>query len=244
MPTDRAVINRDGLASLLHVLEADGFELVGPSVRDGAIVYGRIDGIEDLPAGWTEVQEAGRYRLERRPDGALFGFAVGPESFKRTFFASTVTLWRARRKGGNFVILEGAEAPPRVALIGARSCDLHGIAAQDRILRDGRYPDPAYVARRAGTFVVAIQCGHAGGTCFCVSMETGPRATSGFDLALTEVLDQGGHRFVVEIGSESGAAVLERVPHAPAAPAEIAAAEEVVERTAGEHGSNTRHTWH
>jgi hypothetical protein len=39
----------------------------------------------------------------------------------------------------------------------------------------------------AAPFVVAVQCGQAGGTCFCVSMNTGPVATRGFDLALTDV---------------------------------------------------------
>jgi len=241
MTDDRAVLTREGLADLLRTLRGDGFRLIGPKVRGGAIVYDAIDGIDDLPAGWTEEQEAGRYRLERRADAALFGFAVGPESFKRTFFAPTVRLFRARRRDGSFVVLDRAEAAPRLALVGARSCDLHAIAVQDRILRDGPYPDPSYTSRRAGTFVLAVQCGKAGGTCFCVSMQTGPRAESGFDLALTELLDETGHRFVVEIGSDAGAAVLARVPHGPAAGADVEAADRVVRRTA-EHMGRTLDT--
>ena len=85
MSADRYVLTRDGLADLLGVLRGDGFRLVGPTVRDGAIIYAEIDGVDDLPEGWTEVQDAGSYRLERRADAALFGFAVGPESFKRSF---------------------------------------------------------------------------------------------------------------------------------------------------------------
>ena len=50
---------------------------------------------------------------------------------------------------------------------------------------------PTTRARREGAFIVAVNCGQAGGTCFCVSMDTGPRATRGFDLALTELLDDG-----------------------------------------------------
>ena len=50
-------------------------------------------------------------------------------------------------------------------------------------------------------------------TCFCVSMGTGPEAESGFDLALTELLDDAGHRFLVEVGSEAGAEVLAALPH-------------------------------
>jgi ferredoxin len=229
-------LTREGLADLLRTLRGDGFRLVGPTLRGGAIVYGAIDGIEDLPEGWTEEQEAGRYRVVRRDDRALFGFAVGPESFKRSFFAPTVRLWRARREDGSFVVLDQAEAVPRLALVGVRSCDLHAIAIQDRILRDGPYTDPSYASRRRGTFVVAVQCGKAGGTSFCVSMETGPRAQGGFDLALTEVLDAQGHRFVVEVGSDAGAALLARIPHAPAPEADVGAAERIVRSTAENMG--------
>ena len=62
-----------------------------------------------------------------------------------------------------------------------------------------------YKACREGAFIVTVNCAKAGGTCFCVSMETGPKATFGFDLSLTELLDDHGHRFLVEVGSERGA---------------------------------------
>ena len=55
---------------------------------------------------------------------------------------------------------------------------------------------------------MALNCDQAGGTCFCVSMDTGPRATFGYDVALTEVLEDGAHWFLVEVGSERGAEVL------------------------------------
>ena len=69
---------------------------------------------------------------------------------------------------------------------------------------EGAYPDPVYERRRRDAFIVAINCTVAGGTCFCVSMDTGPRATSGYDLALTEVIDGGRHYFVADAGSERG----------------------------------------
>lgn len=236
MSFDAALLTREGLGALLGAIREDGHRLVGPTVRDGAIVYDEIATIADLPEGWTEVQEKGRYRLERRADRALFGFAVGPESFKRTFFAPTVTLWRARRKDGSFVALDRAADTPRVALIGARACDLHAIAVQDRVFLEGPSIDPSYAARRRGTFVVALNCGTAGGTCFCVSMETGPRATTGFDLALTELLDGESHRFLVQVGSAGGAAMLARVPHTRAETNDLDAAERIVERTASQMG--------
>ncbi len=228
---ETVVLPRERLAALLETLRDLGYTLVGPTVRDGAVVYAEIVGVNDLPAGWTEVQEAGTYRLQRREDQALFGYAVGPHSWKQLFFVPRLRLWSARRDGTSFALEPETSQPPRLALIGARSCDLHAIAVQDRTFLGGPHRDPDYAARRDGVFVVAVNCGQAGGTCFCVSMGTGPRVTGGFDLALTELLDTP-HRFLVEVGSEAGAAVLARLGGDAATAADRQAADAVVERTA------------
>lgn len=230
-------ITRDLFARMLDVLHEDGYRLVGPTVRDGAIMHDAIRGIDDLPKGMTEVQERGTYRLRPRNDGALFGYAVGPQSWKSSFFAPTVRLWRARRRDGSFEVLEEAvsEQPP-FALIGARSCDLHAIEIQDRTFLKGQIADPSYAARRRGIFVVAVHCGQAGGTCFCVSMATGPRATFGFDLALTELLDDRGHRFVVDIGTAAGRDLIERIGAEETTPEDRDEADAVVARTATQMG--------
>jgi sulfhydrogenase subunit beta (sulfur reductase) len=67
-----------------------------------------------------------------------------------------------------------------------------------------------------------VNCGEAGGTCFCVSMDTGPKARAGFDLALTELLDGDDHRFLVEVGSAAGGAVLAGLPHGGASADDLA----------------------
>ena len=76
------VLTPAGVDALIKGLAGRGYRVLGPTVRDGAIVYDDIDGIADLPAGWTDEQDGGSYRLERRDDDALFGYAVGPHSWK------------------------------------------------------------------------------------------------------------------------------------------------------------------
>jgi sulfhydrogenase subunit beta (sulfur reductase) len=88
------------------------------------------------------------------------------------------------------------------------------------VFLDGGYVDQDYRARREGAFIVAVNCAQAAATCFCVSTDTGPKATAGYDLALTELLDGGSHAFVVEVGSERGAEVLAELAHREAEPAE------------------------
>jgi ferredoxin len=225
------VIDRLGLDGLLEALRARGFTVVGPQVRSGAIVYDELACTDDLPAGWVDEQDGGSYRLRRGRDGALFAHAVGHDSLKRFLFPPATRTWRARRTAdGGFAVDAPAAEAPRYAFVGVRSCDLHAVAIQDRVFLGSGHLEPDYAARRRDAFFVAVNCGRAGGTCFCVSTGTGPRAESGFDLALTELLDGGDHRFVVEAGSERGAELLAAVPRRPAGEDDLRAAEAAVQR--------------
>jgi len=231
-----AVLERDHLQLLLDILGKRGYRVVGPTVRDRAIVYDDLTSLADAPVGWTDEQDGGTYRLKRRNDGALFGYTLGPDSWKKFLHPPVVRLWRAKTGGNGFQIIEEDEEVPKFAFIGVRPCEIHAIAVQDKVFLNGEYRDPSYEARRQALFIVALNCGHAGGTCFCVSMNTGPKATFGFDLALTEVLEADRHYFVVEIGTELGAEILREVPHKAASEEEKATAERIVAETAGQMG--------
>lgn len=239
--TEQIVIERRDLDSLIAILQDLGYEVVGPTIRDDAIVYDRLRSTADLPIGWTDEQDGGTYRLRKRDDNALFGYAVGPQSWKKYLFPPTLRLWKAKREGGTFQMVEEKSTPPRLAFLGVRSCELHAIRIQDTVFmgspaRTGSFVDQAYATRRDNAFLIAVNCGHPGNTCFCVSMNTGPRADAGFDLALTEVLEENRHYFLVEIGSERGAEVMNRVPHRPAEEEERAAADDVVDNAARHMG--------
>jgi formate hydrogenlyase subunit 6/NADH:ubiquinone oxidoreductase subunit I len=204
---------------------------VGPRVRDGAVVYDELRQPSDLPAGWTDVQEAGRYRLARREDGACFGFRPGPQSWKRFLSPPRVTLFRARRDERGFRLLPDPDDPvPRYAFLGVRACELQALALQDRVFVGGACADPGYRSRRQAAFVVAVNCGEAGGTCFCASMGTGPRAAAGFDLLLTELVTFGRHEFVMEVGSSRGEELAADVPRRPAREEDLLAVEAQLRR--------------
>ncbi|MFF7891929.1 4Fe-4S dicluster domain-containing protein [Streptomyces sp. NPDC007907] len=212
------VLDRDGLSALIEVLAAQGRTVIGPTVRDGAIVLAEIGSADDLPFGWGSEVEAGRYRLVPRADGAVFAHTAGPQSWKTFLHPQREKLWSAERTpDGALSVTEDDPEQTSYAFLGVRPCDLRAITIQDRVLAGGRYPDRGYRERRTGAFLIAAECTEPGATCFCVSMGGGPAADgSGFDLALTEVLDQGGHRFLVRVGSEAGRDALDDVPHAPA----------------------------
>ncbi len=232
---DTSVVDPQGLDALVRALRTRGFRVLGPTVSNGAIVYDDLASADELPIGWGDVQEAGAYRLERRADDARFGYAVGPHSWKQFLFPARVRLWGARRTEDGFELEERAAPDAPYAFVGVRACELHGIAIQDRVFLEGRHVDSDYAARREDAFIVAVNCFEPGGTCFCTSMGTGPKAEAGYDLALTEILD-GEHRFLVEVGSARGAEVLSELPHRAAGDADRRAAAAAVEGAAGRMG--------
>jgi ferredoxin len=230
------VIDRSGLQRLFDALRGLGYALVGPTVRESAIVYDEISSVDDLPKGWTDEQDGGTYRLKRRDDAALFGYAVGPHSWKKYLLPPVSTLWRAKRDGAGFTVIDEPDHAPRYAFIGVRSCELHAIAIQDKVFLRGQYTDSIYASRREDVFMVAVNCGQAGGTCFCVSMQAGPKASDGYDIALTEIIDGGRHEFVAEPGTERGESVLSALTDRLATKADEDASDAIVERTAKSMG--------
>jgi ferredoxin len=232
VPLERVTIDRHGLGALLDAIAADGYRLIGPTVRDAAVVLDDIASVDDLPAGWGDEQDGGRYRLRRRPDDLLFGWAVGAHSWKAFLFPPRVTLWSASRVDDGFQIDEPPEADERLAFFGVRGCDLHAIAIQDRTFLGGSHADPHYARRRAALLLVAVNCSDPAATCFCTSMGTGPGVTGGADLVVTELLDGDGHRFVVAAMTGRGVTLLAGVPARPTSDGDDARAAAVTVRSA------------
>src|SRR5678815_769997 len=95
-----AVFERADFARMLAALVQRGYQVVRPTVGDGAIIFDEIGSDADLPIGWTDERDGGKYRLKRRGDAALFGYAVWPHSWKKFLFPPNVWLWSARRQNG------------------------------------------------------------------------------------------------------------------------------------------------
>jgi ferredoxin len=222
------VLPRAQLDALIGALRAAGYAVHGPVARDGAIVIAPLQQAAELPAGWTAEQAPGRYRLERRPDAALFGFTHGADSWKKLLYPARIQLWSAERTTDGFAVQLPAPPAQPLALFGVRGCDLRAIAVQDRVLLGGQHIDAVYAARRRDAFILAVDCATPSATCFCTSMGAGPTAGPGYDLALTE-LDAAlpeRHRFLLRVGSPRGQAIADGLGLAPAAPDDAPAAAE------------------
>jgi ferredoxin len=230
------ILSPSRVGLLIQALIRKGYDVIGPTIRDGAILYDYVSSEKDLPIGWTDEQQGGKYQMKRRSDGALFGYTLGPHAWKKFLFPSASRLWQAQRENGAFRILPDERKAPKLAFLGVRACELHALNIQDQVFLRGPFVDPFYKSHREHAFVVAVNCAQAGGTCFCDSMETGPRAASGYDLALTEVLRDSQHFLLAHIATKTAADILAEVPSEPAGEAEITAADSVVQETARHMG--------
>jgi ferredoxin len=216
-------MEKPALQALIDRLRERGYRVVGPTVSQAAVVYDDINTIGELPVGYTDDQEAGQYRLKAAGHGRYFDFTVGPHSLKNFLFPSRTTVLVTLNIKGDWKVRTPEPARERLAVLGVRSCDLHGLAIQDRVFLGDQHVDTDYQNRRDGLFLIAVNCGRSAPTCFCASMGTGPAAKSGFDLLLSELPDY----FVLEVGSDRGGDILVGLPWRPCTTAEAAQAQEL-----------------
>jgi NAD(P)H-flavin reductase len=222
--TTRAWLPREMLDRLIALLQEDGRRVIGPTVRDDAIVYAEIASSADLPSGVHDEQAPGRYRIHRNgshgaagsatnaattnaADGLAFGYASSPTAWKSYTYPSHVPIARATRQGDRVSYADVPHDAPRLAFLGVRACDLAALDIHDEVLTGGPYIEEDYADRRAKAFIVAVECGSPSATCFCASMGTGPEVRNGFDIALTE-LPEG---FVLRTGSPAGRKLVDRL---------------------------------
>ena len=219
------------LQNLIDALVERGYRVVGPQMGEGAIVYDELTSVEELPRGWVEKQEAAIYRLERDPEDRFFAFTNVPQSWKKFLHPPNLCLLKARKEGQSFSVDDSDEVVP-TAFFGVRACELAAIRVQDGVFLGQQFKDPWYDRRREAAFLIGVNCARAGGTCFCVSMKTGPAIENGDDLTLTELKDV----FLAEPRNSKAEEILKSVSCREATAEELAEAGLQAEETAKQMG--------
>ena len=67
-PGDAVRRSAEGLHDLIGTLRDMGYDVMGPTVRDGAIVRGRFGGAHELPVGWRDEKSPRRYGIHSADD--------------------------------------------------------------------------------------------------------------------------------------------------------------------------------
>ncbi len=225
-------IQKNVLNLLLQNLENLGYEVLGPHVENQTLVYTSIHELEDLPRGYIAEQEAGHFRLIYSGHTRYFDVTPGAQSWKQFLFPSRTKLFELNRVNENWEMKPPISGTPAYAFIGVRGCELAAIQIQDNAFIRSDFTDPIYRARREKAFLLAVNCLHPSGTCFCASMKTGPSIEAGADLILTELEDV----FLLKIGSELGRNIISGLPIESASAFLLNAANKGLERAALQMG--------
>lgn len=239
------ILERKHFDTLLEALKERNYVIVGPTVRDHAIVLERVESVTQFPIGWVDEQSNGTYRLKKTDIPTLFNFTVGPHSLKKFLFPSVQKIFVTQKQGKSTdSALEDQknEKKKRYAFVGIRPCELAALQIQDKVFIEGQFSDPVYQLRRKEIFTIVVNCTRAGGTCFCASMGTGPKAEKGYDVALTEVYEKNQHYFVLEAGSERGSTFLKELKQGKEADGRIQKALELCQKAAQEMGKHVDRT--
>jgi sulfhydrogenase subunit beta (sulfur reductase) len=186
------VIDKQEMAAFVNSMMGD-YRVVGPVAKGIQYAFGRIE-------------DAAELRLDYNTS------ILPPKKYLQPQEERLMTFNRAGKTTVETVI----EAEPTVVM-GVHTCDLHALRVLDAAFTQD-YPDAHYLRRRRQTLLVGIEClepcdEHS----FCKSMGT-LSVSEGYDLHLTDL----GDGYAVDVGSEEGAALLEKYAEAyPATEADM-----------------------
>jgi len=183
METERRILTRESLDSLLQKAVAAGQKVYGPKDLDGRVDFAPIACLDELAVDHVQTTQSAKF----------------------AFFPKVEELFSFRREGNGQVLDEATEADiPATLLLGVRPCDAAAIASLAAIF-NWDTQDSQFNRRLARTTVVAISCTHADEYCFCTSVGGGPGDSAGSDLLLTPLADG---TYLTEVLTEKGQSLL------------------------------------
>lgn len=225
------------LNHLFSALHESGYDVIGPKFYNEAIIYAKISSPIELPQGYTDEQEPQHYRLKKDGHNLYFNYAVGPQSWKKYLFPPQLKMFSTKKGGDTFDIIPTEHEFKPLAFFGVRPCELAALHIQDDIFTGESHKDSYYQEQREKSIVITVNCTRSASTCFCASMDTGPRAKGGYDISLTEVENDGAHYFLIDAKSEKGEKIMgplgSKTALNDASHEEIKTADELIERNAG-----------
>lgn len=201
---DYRVLKKESFGLLLAALRSDGFKVVSPQVEDGAVEWLEVFEAREIAQAFADAQQPGSYRLHQSESGGWFSIVHGAPSLKNLTYKPRQPLVRIIQDESGIRFEPHQPAAEKMAVIGVRPCDIAAFKIQKKVFLEGEYTDEYFRAAAENLLIVAVNCSHAHETCFCASMNCGPKAESGFDISLTEL----GESFVIEAGSDVGQTLL------------------------------------
>lgn len=208
------------LSQIFSSLKESDYSIIGPTIENDVIIYSEISNESDLPIGWSDEQSGGHYSLKKENHSHFFEFTLPPNNLRRFLQPPQEKIWTALKENKEITLNSEKVESKKIAFIGIRACDLKALLIQDKIFIKGHKVDDRYQIRRKNIFIIAVDCYHVQPTCFCTSMESGPKANDGFDIALTEIPFDHTSQFLLRSGSPQGEEFLSHL-HLKNAPSQV-----------------------
>jgi len=188
----RYVARHEELNKLISNLRTSGYTVIAPKLVDGVLSLAPVESLDQIPKGAVDRQGPGEYEIKLE-GSSLLSAVNGPMSPKSFLHPAVLEVFRLNED----MEPQAKKFEGKLAFFCIRPCDLKAVQVLDRVLLRPGYEDPAYSARRSSSLIFVANCVRAGENCFCASMGTGPRAVSGYDMAITELRD----RFVLDVAA-------------------------------------------
>ncbi len=204
MPMTSAIMAEGDVPGVLEKL-GQTYRIFGPTHKGTEYVFGRIQHPEDLCLDYSTT-------------------ILPPKKF---FSPPRETIFTF--EGSRFSQIRDLIPEEKQILLGVHPCDLVGLRFLDRVFLGFR-SDPRYLRRRNNYLIFGLTCKTVSDTCFCMSMGSGPDASSGYDVLMTDI----GRRYLMEAGSPEGTQILDSLGLPVATQEDMDAKRAVIERLKGE----------
>ncbi|MBS7611619.1 4Fe-4S dicluster domain-containing protein [Candidatus Bathyarchaeota archaeon] len=184
------VAELNDLQRLLDEFTKHGYTVYGPIVKGKSWVFSKVSSIRELDLNYTRTILPPK-KLLHPVKNRIFDFKLND----------------------GFEVFESCNVK-NIVIFGIHPCDLRAIEKLDEFF--SQHPeDVCYEARRKRTLIVGLTCNAVDEKCFCNSLGTGPEASTGFDILITQISDG---FFLVEVGSSKGLDILKTLDLAEAKP--------------------------
>jgi len=138
------------------------------------------------------------YESVEKGEDVYLDFLKPRKSAKEVFFPQNEVMFYFNKRTQKMI--EALDKEKETVLFGVPSCDLAGIAAQDKIFASGSYIDVYYLKRRKQTLLVGMGCPEPADTCFCHFFGIDRLASDVADLFFVPLED----RYYIRVNTEKG----------------------------------------
>jgi len=184
MNIDKRLVRKDSLEKLFDILKQNSKTIFAPVAKNGRISFNAVDSYKAITTDYIQTTQSSK-------DLAF------PRAEKILDFTKS--------KEGITVKPFDYQSIPETVIWGVRPCDAMGIGELSAIF-NWDLKDEIYNNRLLHTIVLGFSCNKADESCFCTSVGGNPGNTTGSDILLTQMGENGD--YLAEVLTENGSSIV------------------------------------